>query len=114
LRLGLVGCGKHPAGPLSVRPLGPFIGQRFRVYTLSYGGQQGKYLIVVKRGKPAGRSEKERLRRPKGSGKHPIVPMRLDPVLVAEIDKAANKRGTTRTGQIRQWIEEGLKRRPKV
>ena len=26
----------------------------------------------------------------------------------AAIDKVANKRGTTRTGQIRQWIEEGL------
>jgi hypothetical protein len=94
--------------------LGPFIGQRSGVYTLSYGGQQGKYLIVVKRGKLAGRSEKERQRRPKGSGKYPIVPMRLDPVLVAEIDKVAKKNGTTRTGQIRQWIKEGLKRRPKA
>ena len=26
----------------------------------------------------------------------------------AAIDKVANKRGTTRTGRIRQWIEEGL------
>jgi hypothetical protein len=26
----------------------------------------------------------------------------------AAIDKVANKRGTTRTGQIRQWIEERL------
>jgi hypothetical protein len=35
--------------------------------------------------------------------------MRLDPVLVAEVDKVVSKRGTTRTGLIRQWIEEGLK-----
>jgi len=26
----------------------------------------------------------------------------------AAIDKVANKRGTARTGQFRQWIEEGL------
>jgi hypothetical protein len=68
---------------------------------------------VAKSRKPTAEAEKERQRRPKGSGKYPIVPMRLDPVLVAEIDKVANKHGTTRTGQIREWIEAGLKRRPK-
>ena len=68
---------------------------------------------MAKSRKPADQAEKERQRRPKGAGKHPIVPMRLDPVLVAEIDKVARKHGATRTGLIRQWIIEGLKRQPK-
>ena len=91
-------------------PLSTLIGQYFGVYTLPNRGQQGKYLIVAKPRKPAAQAEKERQRRPKGSGKYPMLPMRLDPVLVAKVDRVANKRGTTRTGLIRQWIEEALMR----
>ena len=65
---------------------------------------------MAKRRKPAAGTEKERQRRPKGSGRYPIVPMRLAPELVARVDKVADKRGNTRSGLVRQWIEEGLKR----
>lgn len=59
-------------------------------------------------------ASEDRKRRPKGSGKHPITPLRLAPELVAAIDKHAKEAGTTRTGLIRQFIEAGLKRPPKV
>jgi hypothetical protein len=57
--------------------------------------------------------EKPRQRRPKGSGVYPIFPLRLPPDLAERIDKAATKAGTTKSGLIREWIEAGLKRRPK-
>jgi metal-responsive CopG/Arc/MetJ family transcriptional regulator len=60
------------------------------------------------------KGEQVRLRRPKGSGRHPVVPVRLPPELIDVIDKLAAKTKCSRSGLIRQLIEAGLKRRPKV
>jgi hypothetical protein len=59
------------------------------------------------------RGEKVRQRRPRGSGAYPGIPLRLPPEMVAAIDAWAETADTTRSGAIRQWIEAGLKRRPK-
>jgi hypothetical protein len=59
-------------------------------------------------------SEQVRLRRPKGSGQHPVVPVRLPSELIDVIDKLAAKAKCSRSGLIRHLIEAGLKRRPKA
>jgi hypothetical protein len=51
-------------------------------------------------------------RRP--TGRDPVVPVRLPAKMIETIDKLASKGGDTRSGLIRQFIEAGLKRRPKV
>jgi len=55
-----------------------------------------------------------RKRRPKGSGSYPLIPVRVSPELVAAIDKVARKLGISRSECVRQWIMEGLKRRPQA
>jgi metal-responsive CopG/Arc/MetJ family transcriptional regulator len=57
--------------------------------------------------------ERVRLRRPKGSGQYPVIPVRLPPEIVEAIDKLAAKAKISRSTYIRQLIEAGLKRRPK-
>ena len=59
--------------------------------------------------------EKPRKRRPKGSGVYPIFPLRLPPDLAERIGKAAAKEQAPLDRSLfEEWIEAGLKRRPKV
>jgi hypothetical protein len=57
-------------------------------------------------------TERLRLRRPKGSGQYPVVPVRLPPDLLVAIDKLAAKIKSSRSEAVRLLIEAGLKRRP--
>jgi hypothetical protein len=43
-----------------------------------------------------------------------VMPVRLPAATIAAIDTWAEKASTTRSAAIRQWIDEGLKRPPKV
>jgi predicted transcriptional regulator len=54
--------------------------------------------------------EPARKRRQKGLGAYPASPVRLPPEIVEAIDKVAAKAKTTRSGLIRQFIEDGLRR----
>jgi hypothetical protein len=47
------------------------------------------------------------------TGRDPLTALRLSVEVTAAIDAWAHKAGTSRSGAIRQWIEAGLKRRPK-
>ena len=68
---------------------------------------------MAKAAKPPDRPQKVRRRRPKGSGSYSIIPVRVSPELVAAIDKVARNLGISRSECIRQFLEAGLKRRPK-
>jgi hypothetical protein len=57
---------------------------------------------------------KERKRRPRGSGAYPTTPIRLPPELVEALDRYAAKIKSNRSAVMRQFIEAGLKRPPKV
>jgi metal-responsive CopG/Arc/MetJ family transcriptional regulator len=59
-------------------------------------------------------TERLRLRRPKGSGQYPVVPVRLPPDLLVAIDKLAAKIKSSRSEAVRLLIEAGLKRKPPV
>ena len=48
------------------------------------------------------------------TGRDPLTALRLPAETTAAIDAWAEEAGTSRSGAIRQWIEAGLKRRPKV
>jgi hypothetical protein len=51
-------------------------------------------------------------RRP--TGRDPVIPVRLPPEMIEALDRRAAKTNGGRSGLIRQFIEAGLKRRPKV
>jgi hypothetical protein len=57
---------------------------------------------------------KRRPGRPATGGRDPLTALRLPAKTTAAIDAWAKEAGTSRSGAIRQWIEAGLKRRPKV
>jgi hypothetical protein len=79
-------------------------------YGIRYGGTVNSKVYVMKSPAP----ERVRLRRPKGSGQYPVIPVRLSPEIVEVIDKLAAKAKSSRSGYIRGLIEAGLKRRPKA
>jgi len=83
--LGLLGCSRIRAVHLLYNP-----------NSLPYGGQGVAVKKVVRK------------RRPRGTGKYPLIAIRLSPQLISQLDRYAKERKISRSEAVREFVSRGL------